>query len=148
MVVVAPDILSFQPDIEEFGKKITAKTKAVENAVPNLLFNDWATASLTSSCPELFIYPCSRPGSVSFNISDNAVIINTPNNPTGVVYSEDTIKKIAEVLYNKQEEYGTQIYIISDEPYRELVYDGVKVPYITKYYKNKCTFWLYTLKPI
>lgn len=65
-----------------------------------------------------------------------AVIINTPNNPTGVVYSERTIKDLAQILYRKQEEYDTSIYLISDEPYRELVYDGVEVPYITKYYKN------------
>lgn len=65
-----------------------------------------------------------------------AVIINTPNNPTGVVYSEESIKKMAEVLENKEKEYGTSIYLISDEPYKEIVYDGVQVPYILKYYKN------------
>lgn len=65
-----------------------------------------------------------------------AVIVNSPNNPTGVVYSEETIKKLAQTLRNKQEELGTEIYIISDEPYRELAYDGVEVPYITKYYDN------------
>lgn len=65
-----------------------------------------------------------------------AVIINNPNNPTGVVYSEDTIKKLADILTRKQQEFGTDIYIISDEPYRELVYDGVEVPYLTKYYDN------------
>lgn len=65
-----------------------------------------------------------------------AVIINTPNNPTGVVYSEDTIKKLAAILDKKQQEFGTDIYLISDEPYRELAYDGVEVPYLTKYYKN------------
>ncbi len=65
-----------------------------------------------------------------------AVIINTPNNPTGVVYTETTIKDIAAILEKKQREYGTDIYIISDEPYRELVYDGAEVPFITKYYAN------------
>ncbi len=65
-----------------------------------------------------------------------AVIINNPNNPTGVVYGEDTIKKLAAILEKKQKEYGTEIYIISDEPYRELAYDGVYVPYLTKYYAN------------
>lgn len=65
-----------------------------------------------------------------------AVIINNPNNPTGVVYGEDTIKKLATILEKKQKEYGTEIYIISDEPYRELAYDGVCVPYLTKYYAN------------
>lgn len=65
-----------------------------------------------------------------------AVIINNPNNPTGVVYSEDTIKKLAAIMEAKQKELGTDIYLISDEPYRELVYDGAEVPYLTKYYKN------------
>jgi aspartate aminotransferase len=64
------------------------------------------------------------------------VIVNTPNNPTGVVYSEETIKKLAEILNKKQKEFQTSIYLISDEPYRELVYDGAEVPYITKYYNN------------
>lgn len=65
-----------------------------------------------------------------------ALIINNPNNPTGVVYSEATIRKIASILEQKQKEFGTQIFIISDEPYRELAYDGVEVPFITKYYNN------------
>ena len=56
-----------------------------------------------------------------------AVIVNTPHNPTGVVYSEETIKKLAEILEAKQKEFGTVIYLISDEPYRELAYDGVQV---------------------
>ena len=72
-----------------------------------------------------------------------AVIINSPNNPTGVVYTEDTIRELAAVLDEKSREYGTSIYIISDEPYRELAYDGVVVPYITKFYKNTivCYSW-------
>lgn len=65
-----------------------------------------------------------------------AVIVNTPNNPTGVVYSEETIKKLAAILCAKQKEFGTDIYLISDEPYRELAYDGMEVPYLTKYYDN------------
>lgn len=72
-----------------------------------------------------------------------AVIINSPNNPTGVIYGEDTIKQLAEILERKQQELGTEIYIISDEPYRELAFDGAKVPYITKYYRNTvvCYSW-------
>ena len=65
-----------------------------------------------------------------------AVIINSPNNPTGVVYSEKTIVAMADLLRRKQKEFGTDIYLISDEPYRELAYDGVEVPYLTKYYEN------------
>ena len=64
------------------------------------------------------------------------LIINSPNNPTGVIYSEDTIKGIAEILEKKQREFGTEIFLISDEPYRELVYTDAEVPYVTKYYAN------------
>lgn len=65
------------------------------------------------------------------------VIINSPNNPTGVVYPESTIIALTTVLKEKQKEYGTEIYIFADEPYRELVYDDtVKVPFLTKYYDN------------
>lgn len=71
-----------------------------------------------------------------------AIIINNPVNPTGVVYSEDTIKKIAAILEAKQKEYGHEIYIISDEPYRELVFDGKETPFLTKYYAN--TFVTYS----
>lgn len=73
-----------------------------------------------------------------------AVIVNTPNNPTGVVYSEETIKKMSEILEKKQEEFGTDIYLISDEPYRELAYDGVNVPYLTKYYANTIVGYSYS----
>ena len=71
-----------------------------------------------------------------------ALIINNPVNPTGVIYSEDTIKRIAEILNRKQKEDGHEIYIISDEPYRELVYDGKKTVFLTKYYDN--TFVTYS----
>ena len=100
LVEVSPNTVDFQPKLEEFGQKITPKTKAV--------------------------------------------ILNTPNNPTGVVYSEETIKKLAAIMEAKQEEYGTDIYLISDEPYRELVYDGVKVPYLTKYYANTIVGYSYS----
>lgn len=92
IVVVSPNTVDFQPNLEEMEQKITAKTKAV--------------------------------------------IINSPNNPTGVVYSEAMIMKMADMLRAKQKEFGTDIYLISDEPYRELAYDGVEVPYLTKYYEN------------
>ncbi len=92
LVAISPNTETFQPKLDEFEEKITAKTKAV--------------------------------------------IVNTPNNPTGVVYSEDTVKKLASIMEAKQKEFGTDIYLISDEPYRELAYDGVEVPYLTKYYAN------------
>ena len=73
-----------------------------------------------------------------------AVIINTPNNPTGVIYSEETLKKIAAILEKKQAEYHSQIVLLSDEPYRELAYDGAVVPYVTKYYKNTVICYSYS----
>ena len=73
-----------------------------------------------------------------------AVIVNTPHIPTGVVYSEETIKKLSAILEAKQKEFGTVIYLISDEPYRELAYDGVEVPYLTKYYNNTVVGYSYS----
>ena len=73
-----------------------------------------------------------------------AVIVNTPHNPTGVVYSEETIRKLSAILEAKQKEFGTVIYLISDEPYRELAYDGVEVPYLTKYYNNTVVGYSYS----
>ena len=97
---ISPNTEDFQPKLDEFEQKISAKTKAV--------------------------------------------IVNTPNNPTGVVYSEETIKKMAAILEAKQKEFGTDIYLISDEPYRELAYDGVEVPYLTKYYANTIVGYSYS----
>lgn len=65
-----------------------------------------------------------------------ALLINTPNNPSGVVYSAVTLKKLADFLYRKQEEYGHDIFLISDEPYREIVFNGVEAPYVSKFYDN------------
>lgn len=100
LVEISPNTENFQPKLDEFEEKITAKTKAV--------------------------------------------IVNTPNNPTGVVYSEETIKKMAAIMEAKQKEFGTEIFLISDEPYRELVYDGVQVPYLTKYYDNTVVGYSYS----
>lgn len=92
LVIVSPNTLDFQPNLEEFKEKITPKTKAV--------------------------------------------IINSPNNPTGVIYSKATIIKLAEILREKQTEFGTDIYLVSDEPYREIAYDHTEVPYLSNYYEN------------
>lgn len=73
-----------------------------------------------------------------------AVIINTPNNPTGVIYSEETIKTISAILQKKEKELGISIVLISDEPYRELAYDGVAVPYVTMYYHNTVICYSYS----
>ena len=92
LVEISPDTLSFQPRLDEFEERITAKTRIV--------------------------------------------IVNSPNNPTGVVYSRNTLEKIAAILEKKQKEFGAPIYILSDEPYRELAFDGVEVPYIPTIYRN------------
>ena len=65
-----------------------------------------------------------------------ALIVNSPNNPSGVVYTKETIQKLAALLEERTASYGHPVYLIADEPYRELVYDGIEVPYLTKYYKD------------
>lgn len=65
-----------------------------------------------------------------------AVLVNTPNNPSGAVYTEETLRRLADVLLKKQAEYGHDIFLISDEPYREIVFDGKKQPYVSKFYAN------------
>lgn len=65
-----------------------------------------------------------------------AVLINTPNNPSGIVYSTETVKRLADILRDKSKEYGHDIYLISDEPYREIVFEGVDAPCISKFYDN------------
>jgi len=79
-------------------------------------------------------------------ISENtqAIVVNSPNNPSGVVYTEETLKKLSDVLTEKSKEYGHPIYIVSDEPYRELVYDGAVVPFIPNIYKNTIVCYSYS----
>lgn len=78
------------------------------------------------------------------NEHTRAIIINSPNNPSGAVYSLDTIRTLAAFLEKKQIEYGHPVFIIADEPYREIAYDGVEVPYITKYYDNTLVCYSYS----
>jgi aspartate aminotransferase len=80
----------------------------------------------------------------ALNKNTKAIIVNSPNNPSGVVLNEDTIGALAELLDKKSKEYGTDIYIIADEPYRELVYGGVEVPYIPNYYNNTIVCYSYS----
>ena len=72
------------------------------------------------------------------------VILNSPNNPSGVVYTEETLSAIAEVLREKEEEFGHPIYLLSDEPYRELVYDGAVVPHLPLLYKDTVICYSYS----
>jgi len=80
----------------------------------------------------------------AINENTRALVINSPNNPSGVVYSAETILAVSAILDAKQEEYGHPIYLITDEPYREIVYDGVEVPYVTKYYANTIVCYSYS----
>ncbi|WP_018661657.1 pyridoxal phosphate-dependent aminotransferase [Heyndrickxia acidiproducens] len=73
-----------------------------------------------------------------------AVLINSPNNPSGVVYSPETIQKLAQLLQEKEREFGHEIYLISDEPYREIVFKGVEAPYIAKYHPNSITCYSFS----
>ena len=92
LVETEPDKETFQPDLADFERKLSKKTKAV--------------------------------------------IINTPNNPTGVIYSPETLTRIGEILTEAEKRFGTDIYLISDEPYRELRYDGKEPDFLTRYYEN------------
>ena len=80
----------------------------------------------------------------AINKNTKAVVLNSPNNPSGVVTSEETVKAMTEILREKEEEYGKSIFLISDEPYRELVYGDVKVPFLTKYYDNTIVCYSYS----
>lgn len=88
------------------------------------------------SCPAPGFLPNPEKLAAAVTEKTRAVIINNPNNPTGVVYPVEIIEGIAKVLEEKQKEFGTDIYLISDEPYRELVYGDAVVPYLPKYYRN------------
>lgn len=78
------------------------------------------------------------------NVHTKGVIINSPNNPSGAVYSAETIERLAKLLAEKENEFGHPIFIIADEPYREIVYDGVEVPFVTKYYNNTLVCYSYS----
>lgn len=80
----------------------------------------------------------------AINEHTKAVVLNSPNNPSGVVTSEETVIKMTEILREKEKEYGKSIFLISDEPYRELVYGDVKVPFLTKYYNNTIVCYSYS----
>ena len=109
------------------------------------VFAETAGAKLVAlaSDPDTFQIDFSQLES-ALNEKTAAVLVNSPNNPSGVVYSEATIQKLAALLEQKSAEYKKTIYLITDEPYRELVYGGVKVPYLTKYYRNTVVCYSYS----
>lgn len=80
----------------------------------------------------------------AINVHTKGIIVNSPNNPSGAVYNENTIQELAALLEKKSAEFGHPIFLISDEPYREIAYDGVEVPYMTKYYNNTLVCYSYS----
>ncbi len=80
----------------------------------------------------------------ALNEHTKAVVINSPNNPSGAVYSEQTIRQLAELLREKEAQFGHPIYLVSDEPYREIVYDGVQAPFVPTYYDDTIVCYSYS----
>ena len=80
----------------------------------------------------------------ALNEHTKAVVVNSPNNPSGAVYSEQTIQQLAALLCEKEKQYGHPIYLVSDEPYREIVYDGVNVPFVPRYYDDTIVCYSYS----
>ncbi len=95
-------------------------------------------------CDQTTLQPDPKTFEAALSPRTRMVFINTPNNPTGAVYTEESIKKVAEILCRKEKEYGHPIYLVSDEPYRLLAYGGLKVPYLPKYYKDTIVVYSYS----
>lgn len=113
VIAFCPYFGEYRGYVSNFGGKLVEVKPNLENFAPDL---DDFEAKLTERT--------------------KGVIINTPNNPTGVIYSDETMEALAAILNKKQTEYGHEIYLISDEPYRELVYDGNPVRFLTRFYNN------------
>lgn len=120
IIAIAPHFPEYRPFAENNGCKLVVVSADTENF--QIDFDALAAA---------------------INPNTQAVIVNSPNNPSGAVYSEETLRRLATLLTERGEAYGKPIYIIADEPYRELVYGGVKVPFIPNLYKNTivCYSW-------
>lgn len=114
------EILTFAPYFPEYGPYISG-TGAVLKVVPA----DTETFQINFDCFEEML---------GENVA--AVLINTPNNPSGIVYSTETVKRLCDILKAKSKEYGHDIFIISDEPYREIIFEGVDAPVISAFYDN------------
>ena len=121
VIVLAP----FFPEYRVFAEKANATVKVVKCRESDLQIDFEALNNAITN-------------------KTKAIIVNSPNNPSGVVLSEETIKELAELLNAKQKEFGNEIYIIADEPYRELVYGDVKVPYIPSFYDNTLVCYSYS----
>lgn len=112
------EVLTFAPYFPEYGPYINL-TGATLKVVPA----DTSTFQINFEAFEEML---------SENVA--AILINTPNNPSGIVYSTETIQRLANILTEKSKEYGHTIYLISDEPYREILFEGVDAPYVSKFY--------------
>lgn len=113
VIALAP----FFPEYRVFAEKAGAKFVSVKSREGDFQIDK--TALLSAITPHT-----------------KAIIVNSPNNPTGAVLSEDSIQALADVLYEKAAAFGHPIYLIADEPYRELVYDNTPVPYLPLYYRD------------
>lgn len=122
------EIITFAPYFPEYHEYV-GKTGAVLKVVP-------ANTDNFQINFEAFLE--------AMNEKVQAILINTPNNPSGAVYSEETIQKLAKILYEKQEEYGHDIFLISDEPYREIVFDNKQAAYPSKYYNNSLSCYSFS----
>lgn len=122
------EVLTFAPYFPEYGPYVNL-TGAVLKVVPA------DTESFQINFEKL---------TEMLNENTAAVLINTPNNPSGAVYSAETLEKLAKLLTEKQQEYGHEIFIISDEPYREIVFDGAELPYVSRFYANTLSCYSYS----
>ncbi len=129
-VVTCPgdDVLVFAPFFPEYGPYINetgAKMQVVPAQFPDFQVNFEAMEEMLTP-----------------NVA--AILINSPNNPSGVVYSEETLEKLAKILEDKSREYGHTIFLLSDEPYREIAFDGKTVPYPAKFYPHTLTCYSFS----
>ena len=122
------EVLTFAPYFPEYGPYVNL-TGAVLKVVPA------DTESFQINFEKL---------AEMLNENTAAVLINTPNNPSGAVYSAETLAKLAKLLTDRQQEYGHEIFIISDEPYREIVFDGAELPYVSEFYANTLSCYSYS----
>lgn len=122
------EVLTFAPYFPEYGPYVNL-TGAVLKVVPA------DTESFQINFEKL---------TEMLNENTAAVLINTPNNPSGAVCSAETLEKLAKLLTEKQQEYGHEIFIISDEPYREIVFDGAELPYVSRFYANTLSCYSYS----
>ncbi|WP_010630790.1 pyridoxal phosphate-dependent aminotransferase [Sporolactobacillus vineae] len=128
VTVTGDEVITFAPYFPEYNPYVN-KTGAILKVVPP------DTKSFQINFPEF---------EKMFSSKVMAVLINTPNNPTGIAYSKDTIEKLAAFLEQKEQEYGHEIYLISDEPYREIVFGHVDAPFVAGYYRHSITCYSFS----